>query len=188
MDPLESVVKNPYTSISIPRAHLRPDLEQQLQQSQDTRNPGARPGPAPDCSLPTAGGWTKGEAKGGSQIQTQAPDCSLPTAGGWTKGEAKGGSQIQTQAPDCSLPTAGGWTKGEAKGGSQIQTQASWQQPGNPYGSVKQTSGSTNPPYCNIPPVRRGDDIAHHCCCCPCCRCCRCPRCCRCHSCCCVVS
>uniref|UniRef100_F6SDY0 Cysteine rich tail 1 n=1 Tax=Monodelphis domestica TaxID=13616 RepID=F6SDY0_MONDO len=156
MDPLESVVKNPYTSISIPRAHLRPDLEQQLEQR--------------------------------SQIQTQAPDCSLPTAGGWTKGEAKGGSQIQTKAPDCSLPTAGGWTKGEAKGGSQIQTQASWQQPGNPYGSVKQTSGSTNPPYCNIPPVRRGDDIAHHCCCCPCCRCCRCPRCCRCHSCCCVVS
>ncbi|XP_044517146.1 cysteine-rich tail protein 1 [Gracilinanus agilis] len=136
MDPLESVVKNPYTSISIPRAHLRPDLEEQLEQSQDTPHPGARPSPAPDCSLPTAGGWTKGEAKGGSQIQTQA----------------------------------------------------SWQQPGNPYASVKQTSGSTNPPYCNIPPVRRGDDIAHHCCCCPCCRCCRCPRCCRCHRCCCVVS
>ncbi|XP_005881916.2 PREDICTED: cysteine-rich tail protein 1 [Myotis brandtii] len=30
MDPHEMAVKNPYTYISIPRAHLRPDLEQQL--------------------------------------------------------------------------------------------------------------------------------------------------------------
>ncbi|KAM9207631.1 cysteine-rich tail protein 1 [Dugong dugon] len=30
MDPHEMVVKNPYTHISIPRAHLRPDLVKQL--------------------------------------------------------------------------------------------------------------------------------------------------------------
>ncbi|XP_043842309.1 cysteine-rich tail protein 1 [Dromiciops gliroides] len=136
MDPLESVVKNPYTSINIPRAHLRPDLEQQLEQSQDTPYPGARPSPVPAYSPPTVGGWTQEEAKGGSQIPTQA----------------------------------------------------TWQQPGNPYAGLQQTSGTTEPPYTTVPPARPGDDIAHHCCCCPCCRCCRCPRCCRCHSCCCVVS
>ncbi|KAM9642030.1 cysteine-rich tail protein 1 isoform 2-T2 [Trichechus inunguis] len=90
MDPHEMVVKNPYTHISIPRAHLRPDLGQQT-----------------------------------------------------------------------------------------------WQHPSNPYGSAQRPAGLT---YAGVPPIGPGDDIAHHCCCCPCCSCCHCPRFCRCHSCCCVVS
>ncbi|XP_004593668.2 cysteine-rich tail protein 1 [Ochotona princeps] len=69
-------------------------------------------------------------------------------------------------------------TKGAGSG------QQAWGQPSNPYGCGQRPEGLT---YSGQPPVGRGDDIAHHCCCCPCCPCCHCPRFCRCHSC-CVVS
>uniref|UniRef100_A0A8C0M9P9 Cysteine rich tail 1 n=1 Tax=Canis lupus familiaris TaxID=9615 RepID=A0A8C0M9P9_CANLF len=72
-----------------------------------------------------------------------------------------------------------------AKGATQTQGQQAWLQPGNPYGSGQHPAGLT---YAGRPPMGRGDDIAHHCCCCPCCSCCHCPRFCRCHSCCCIVS
>ncbi|XP_037348541.1 cysteine-rich tail protein 1 [Talpa occidentalis] len=73
-----------------------------------------------------------------------------------------------------------------AKGAAAGQGQQALQQPSNPYGCGcgQHPAGLT---YAGLPPVGRGDDIAHHCCCCPCCSCCHCPRFCRCHSC-CVVS
>lgn len=140
MDPHEMAVKNPYTHITIPRAHLRPDLEQQL---------GAAP-----CS---------------SELQ--------PLSGGACALEP--GRLLQ---PIEGVKGAEG-AKG-AKGAAPVQGQLSWQQPGNPYCSGR-PAGLT---YTGLPPIGRGDDIAHHCCCCPCCSCCHCPRFCRCHSCCCVVS
>ncbi|KAF3820875.1 hypothetical protein GH733_011028, partial [Mirounga leonina] len=46
-DPQEAVVKNPYARVSIPRAHLRPDLEQQLEVAPSSR--GSQPLPAGPC-------------------------------------------------------------------------------------------------------------------------------------------
>uniref|UniRef100_A0A8C3WZS2 Cysteine rich tail 1 n=1 Tax=Catagonus wagneri TaxID=51154 RepID=A0A8C3WZS2_9CETA len=132
MDPHETVVKNPFAHISIPRAQLRPGLGQQ-------------PEVAPFCA-----------------------ESQPPLGGPCTPGPAE-----ETTGP-----------KG-AKGAASFQGQQAWQWPGNPYGSGRRPSGLT---YAGPPPVGRGDDIAHHCCCCPCCSCCHCPRFCRCHRCCCVVS
>ncbi|XP_005606018.1 cysteine-rich tail protein 1 isoform X2 [Equus przewalskii] len=139
MDPHEMVVKNPYSHISIPRAHLRPDLEQQLEVAPSSES---QPLPVGSC--------------------TPEPTRLLqPTEEALGPKGAKG-----------------------AKGAAPVQGQQAWQQPGNPYGSEQRPAGLT---YAGLPPVGRGDDIAHHCCCCPCCSCCHCPRFCRCHSC-CVVS
>ncbi|KAM5184813.1 cysteine-rich tail protein 1 [Callospermophilus lateralis] len=139
MDPHEMVVKNPYAHISIPRAHLRPDLGQQLEEGPSSTSSETQPLPEVTC--------------------TPEPACLL-------------------------RPTKGPGPKG-AKGIAPDQSQQAWQQPCNPYGSGQRPGGLT---YAGLPPVGRGDDIAHHCCCCPCCSCCHCPRFCRCHSCCCVVS
>ncbi|XP_030888313.1 cysteine-rich tail protein 1 [Leptonychotes weddellii] len=67
------------------------------------------------------------------------------------------------------------------RGAAQIQGRQAWPQPGHPPGSGQCPAALT---HAGRPPVGRGDDIAHHCCCCPCCSCCHCPRFCRCHSCC----
>lgn len=118
MDPHEMVIKNPYTHISIPRAHLRPDLG---------------PGEASRSELPPL------------PVGSCAPEpiCLL--------------------RPTDELPGPKG-------------TEGAWQRPAG-LGCASQ------------PPVGHGDDIAHHCCCCPCCSCCHCPRFCRCHNrCCCVLS
>ncbi|XP_062938729.1 cysteine-rich tail protein 1 [Cynocephalus volans] len=141
MDPHEMVVKNPYTHISIPRAHLRPDLGQQLEvvPSFSSSSSEMQPLPVGPCAPEPA-----------HLLQpTEVP-------------ESKG-----------------------AKGAVPLHSQQAWQQPGNPYSSGQRPTGLT---YTGRPPVGRGDDIAHHCCCCPCCSCCHCPRFCRCHSCCCVIS
>ncbi|XP_077627700.1 cysteine-rich tail protein 1 [Crocuta crocuta] len=135
MDPHETVVKNPYAHVSIPRAHLRPDLGQQLETAPSSRGP--QPLPVGPCASEPTG-------------------LLQPTE------EAPGG-----------------------KGAAQTQGQQTRQQPCNPYGGAQRPAGLT---YSGLPPVGRGDDIAHHCCCCPCCSCCHCPRFCRCHSCCCVIS
>nr|XP_004654182.2 cysteine-rich tail protein 1 isoform X2 [Jaculus jaculus] len=145
MDPHEMVVKNPYAHISIPRAHLRPDLGQQLEEVPSSLASEMQPVPSGTCASETAGVLQPTEAPG-------------PKG---TKG-AKG-----------------------AKGAALNQSQEAWQPPCNPYSSGQRPAGLT---YAGIPPVGRGDDIAHHCWCCPCCSCCHCPRFCRCHSCCCVVS
>ncbi|XP_055456978.1 cysteine-rich tail protein 1 [Psammomys obesus] len=143
MDPHEMVMKNPYAHISIPRAHLRSDLGQQLEEV-----------PASSSS---------------SEIQPlPSGTCTPEPAGLLQTAEALGPKGI----------------KG-VKGTASEQGQQNWQSPCNPYGSGQRPSGLT---YTGLPPVGRGDDIAHHCCCCPCCSCCHCPRFCRCHSCCCVVS
>ncbi|CAO2598578.1 Cysteine-rich tail protein 1 [Lemmus lemmus] len=126
MDPHEMVVKNPYAHISIPRAHLRSDLRQQLE-----------------------------EVPSSSSSGTCAPE------------------------PAGLLQTT------EAPGPKGVKSQQTWQSPCNTYSGGQRPSGLT---YAGLPPVGRGDDIAHHCCCLPCCSCCHCPRFCRCHSCCCVVS
>ncbi|KAM6170382.1 cysteine-rich tail protein 1 [Rhynchocyon petersi] len=140
MDPHEMVVKNPYTHISIPRAHLRPDLVKQLHVA-----------PCPSCS----------------DTQPLPMECCGPTP--------EPTRLLQpTEVPD---------PKG-VKGASPLQGQPTWQKSGNPYGSTQRPAGLT---YTGLPPIGRGDDIAHHCCCIPCCACCHCPRFCRCHSC-CVVS
>ncbi|XP_019293926.1 cysteine-rich tail protein 1 [Panthera pardus] len=138
MDPHEMVVKNPYAHVSIPRAHLRPDLGQRLETAPPSW--GSQPLPVGSCT-------------------------SEPT----------GLLQPSEEAPG---------SKG-AKGTTQVQGQQSWQQPCNPYSGGQRPAGLT---YAGLPPIGRGDDIAHHCCCCPCCSCCHCPRFCRCHSCCCVIS
>ncbi|XP_062063150.1 cysteine-rich tail protein 1 [Lepus europaeus] len=143
MDPHEMVVKNPYTHISIPRAHLRPDLGQQLE--------------AAPCSASVTQPLPEGPCAPRPASPLQHPQAPGPKG---TQG-AKG-------------------TPGVALG----QSQQAWQQPSNPYGPGQRPAGLT---YAGLPPVGRGDDIAHHCCCCPCCSCCHCPRFCRCHSC-CVVS
>uniref|UniRef100_A0A2K6GJR4 Cysteine rich tail 1 n=1 Tax=Propithecus coquereli TaxID=379532 RepID=A0A2K6GJR4_PROCO len=136
MDPHEMVVKNPYAHISIPRAHLRPDLGQQLEVAPSSSSSSeTQPLPVGPCA--------------------PEPAC--------------------TEVPE---------PKG-AKGAAPAQSQQAWQQPCNPCSSGQRPPGLT---YAGLPPVGRGDDIAHHCCCCPCCRCCHCPRFCRCHSRCCVVS
>ncbi|XP_034520769.1 cysteine-rich tail protein 1 [Ailuropoda melanoleuca] len=141
MDPHEMVVKNPYAQVSIPRAHLRPDLGQQLEAASSSW--GSQPLPAGSCpSEPT---------------RLLQPTKEAPESKG-----AKG-----------------------TKGATQIQGQQARPQPGNPYGSGQRPAGLT---YTGRPPIGRGDDIAHHCCCCACCSCCRCPRFCRCHNRCCVVS
>ncbi|KAF5921526.1 cysteine-rich tail protein 1 [Diceros bicornis minor] len=140
MDPHEMVVKNPYTHISIPRAHLRPDLGQQLEVA-----PSLEPQPLP--------------------VESCIPE---PT-------------RLLQPTEDALGPKG---AKG-AKGTAPVQGQQAWQQPGNPYGSGQRPTGLT---YAGLPPIGHGDDIAHHCCCCPCCSCCHCPRFCRCHSCCCVIS
>ncbi|XP_049637947.1 cysteine-rich tail protein 1 [Suncus etruscus] len=111
----------------------------------------------------------------GGQQPEAAPSCSEsgPPASGPCVSETL-----------CSLEP--GKAKGAegVKGGAATQGQQTWQPSGNPCGCGQRT-GLT---YAGRPPVGRGDDIAHHCCCCPCCSCCHCPRFCRCHSCCCVVS
>ncbi|KAK2505157.1 hypothetical protein MC885_004201 [Smutsia gigantea] len=117
MDPQEMVIKNPYAHISIPRAHLRPDLGQ-------GEAPRSEPPPLPVGSC------------------APEPVCLL--------------------RPTDELPGPKG-------------REGAWQRP----------AGLS---CANQPPVGRGDDIAHHCCCCPCCPCCHCPRCCRCHNRCCVLS
>ncbi|XP_012884844.1 PREDICTED: cysteine-rich tail protein 1 isoform X2 [Dipodomys ordii] len=142
MDPHEMVVKNPYTHISIPRAQLRPDLGQQLEEAPSSSSSERQPLPSGCCALEPA-------------------RLLQPTEAPQPKG-AKG-----------------------AKGAVPDQSPLAWQQPCNPYSSTQRPAGLT---YAGTPPVGRGDDIAHHCCCCPCCSCCHCPRFCRCHSCCCVVS
>ncbi|KAK7799739.1 hypothetical protein U0070_010746 [Myodes glareolus] len=143
MDPHEMVVKNPYTHISIPRAHLRSDLGQKLEEVPSSSSSAeTQPLPSGTCA-PEPTGLLK---------MTEAP-------------EPKGAKGIKGTAPE--------------------QSQQSWQSPCNPYSGGQRPSGLT---YAGLPPVGRGDDIAHHCCCLPCCSCCHCPRFCRCHSCCCVVS
>ncbi|XP_069871256.1 cysteine-rich tail protein 1 isoform X3 [Dipodomys merriami] len=136
MDPHEMVVKNPYTHISIPRAQLRPDLGQQLEEAPSSSSSERQPLPSGCCALEPA--------------RLLQP----------------------TEAP-------------QPKGAKGAVPDQAWQQPCNPYSSTRRPAGLT---YAGTPPVGRGDDIAHHCCCCPCCSCCHCPRFCRCHSCCCVVS
>ncbi|XP_057575873.1 cysteine-rich tail protein 1 [Hippopotamus amphibius kiboko] len=126
------LVENPYAHVSIPRAHLRPELGQQPEVAPSS--PEAQPLPEGSCPLE-------------------------PTE------EAPGPEGVKGAA---------------SSRGPQV-----WQQPRNPYGSGQRQAGLT---YAGLPPVGRGDDIAHHCCCCPCCACCHCPRVCRCHRCCCVVS
>ncbi|XP_003473137.1 cysteine-rich tail protein 1 [Cavia porcellus] len=145
MDPHEMVVKNPYTHISIPRAHLRPDLGQQLEE-------------APSSSL---------------SLETQP----LPTMT-CTSGPARVLQPIEAEVPKGAKGVKG------TKGAVPSQSQQSWEQPCNPYGSGQRPAGLS---YAGRPPMGRGDDIAHHCCCCPCCSCCHCPPFCRCHSCCCVI-
>ncbi|XP_077005038.1 cysteine-rich tail protein 1 [Tamandua tetradactyla] len=137
MDPHEMVVKNPYAHVTIPRAHLRPDLGQQL-----------------EVTLPPSS-------------QTQP----LP-AGPCTPEPTRVLQPIEVTGPTGA--------KG-AKGAVPLQSPQAWQQPG----CTRHPAGLTYP---GRPPVGRGDEIAHHCCCCPCCSCCHCPPCCRCHRCCCVVS
>ncbi|XP_034872443.1 cysteine-rich tail protein 1 [Mirounga leonina] len=136
-DPQEAVVKNPYARVSIPRAHLRPDLEQQLEVAPSSR--GSQPLPAGPCP-------------------SEPPRVLQPTE----------------EAPE------GKGAKG-TKGAAQTQGRQAWLQPGHAPGSGQ---GPAAPTHAGRPPVGRGDDIAHHCCCCPCCSCCHCPRFCRCHSCC----
>ncbi|DAA24118.1 cysteine-rich tail protein 1 [Bos taurus] len=126
MDPHETLVKNPYAHISIPRAHLRPELGQQRKAGPSSAE--SRPLPVRSCTL---------------EPLEEAPG-------------PKG-------------------TKGRPAS----------QQPCKPCGSGQRPAGLA---YAGPPPAQRGDDIAHHCWCCPCCSCCHCPRFCRCHSCCCVVS
>ncbi|XP_006900671.1 PREDICTED: UPF0574 protein C9orf169 homolog [Elephantulus edwardii] len=142
MDPHEMAIKNSYTHVSIPRAHLRPDLVKQLAVA-----------PCPPSS---------------SFSETQ------PLSVGSCGPEPTRLLQ-PIEAPD---------PKG-AKGAAPFQDQQTWGQQGNPYGSAQRPAGLT---YSGLPPIGRGDDIAHHCCCIPCCSCCHCPRFCRCHSCCCVIS
>lgn len=143
MDPHEMVVKNPYAHISIPRAHLRSDLGQQLEEVPSSSSSSeTQPLPSGTCTPEPVGLLQTTEAPG-----------------------PKGIKGIKGIAPE--------------------QSQQTWQSPCNPYSSGQRPSGLT---YAGLPPVGRGDDIAHHCCCCPCCSCCHCPRFCRCHSCCCVVS
>lgn len=143
MDPHEMVVKNPYAHISIPRAHLRSDLGQQLEEVPSSSSSSeTQPLPSGTCTPEPVGLLQTSEAPG-----------------------PKGIKGIKGIAPEHG--------------------QQSWQSPCNPYSSGQRPSGLT---YAGLPPVGRGDDIAHHCCCCPCCSCCHCPRFCRCHSCCCVVS
>ncbi|XP_004454064.1 cysteine-rich tail protein 1 [Dasypus novemcinctus] len=141
MDPHEVAVKNPYAHISIPRAHLRPDLGQQLEAAPPSSSETQTPPVGPCAPEPTH--------------YLQPTEVPGPT-------DAKG-----------------------AKGAGPLPSQPTWQQPGSPCGSARRPVGLT---YAGRPPIGRNDDIAHHCCCCPCCSCCHCPRCCRCHSCCCVVS
>lgn len=142
MDPHEMVVKNPYAHISIPRAHLRSDLGQQLEEVPSSSSSSeTQPLPAGTC-IPEPVGLLQ---------TTEAPG-------------PKGIKGIKGTAPEHGQQT--------------------WQSPCNPYSSGQRPSGLT---YAGLPPVGRGDDIAHHCCCCPCCSCCHCPRFCRCHSC-CVIS
>lgn len=141
MDPHEMVVKNPYAHISIPRAHLRPDLRQQLEVAPSSSE--SQPLPVGSCPL-------------------QNPRLLQP--------------MMEAPGPKGA--------KG-AKGAAPVKGQQAWPKPGNPYGSGRRPAGLT---YTGLPPIGRGDDIAHHCCCCPCCSCCHCPPFCRCHSCCCVVS
>ncbi|XP_050011158.1 cysteine-rich tail protein 1 isoform X3 [Alexandromys fortis] len=143
MDPHEMVVKNPYTPISIPRAHLRSDLGQQLEEV---------PSSSSSAEIQPLPSGTYAPEPAGLSKTTEAP-------------EPKGVKGIKGTAPEQSQQTYN---------------------PCNPYNSGGQRpSGLT---YAGLPPVGRGDDIAHHCCCLPCCSCCHCPRFCRCHSCCCVVS
>ncbi|XP_005908699.2 cysteine-rich tail protein 1 [Bos mutus] len=132
MDPHETLVKNPYAHISIPRAHLRPELGQQRK---------AGPSSAESQPLPVR-------------------SCTL---------------EPLEEAPG---------PKG-TKGAASIQGRPACQQPCKPCGSGQRPAGLA---YAGPLPAQRGDDIAHHCWCCPCCSCCHCPRFCRCHSCCCVVS
>lgn len=131
MDPHETLVKNPYAHISIPRAHLRPELGQQLKAGSSSAE--SQPLPVSSC----------------------------------------------TREPLEEAPGPKG-----AKEAASVRGQPACQQPCKPCGSGQRPAGLA---YAGPPPVGRGDDIAHHCWCCPCCPCCHCPRFCRCHSCCCVV-
>ncbi|XP_004714478.1 cysteine-rich tail protein 1 [Echinops telfairi] len=145
MDPHEMVVKNPYAHISIPRAHLRPDLVKQLEAapcSSSSSSPETQPLPTGPCTS--------------DPVRLLQPTEEAPDPKG-----AKG-----------------------AKGATPLPCQESWQEPSNPYSRAQRQAGLT---YAGLPPIGRGDDIAHHCCCIPCCSCCHCPRFCRCHSCCCCV-
>ncbi|XP_006163372.1 cysteine-rich tail protein 1 [Tupaia chinensis] len=143
MDPHEAAIKNPYAHLSIPRAHLRPDLGQHLEAVPSSSSPSSQPLPGEPCAPEPARLLQPAELLG-----------------------PKG-----TSGAEAATPT---------------QSQQTWQQPRSPYGGAQRPAGLT---YAGLPPVGRGDDIAHHCCCCPCCSCCHCPRFCRCHSrCCCVVS
>ncbi|XP_041579774.1 cysteine-rich tail protein 1 isoform X1 [Vulpes lagopus] len=79
MDPHEMVVKNPYAQVSIPRAHLRPDLGQQLEAAPSSWE--SQPLPAGSCpSEPTRllqpteeapGSKDAKGAKGATQTQGQ---------------------------------------------------------------------------------------------------------------------
>ncbi|KAJ1078315.1 hypothetical protein K5549_016886, partial [Capra hircus] len=48
MDPHETLVKNPYAHISIPRAHLRPELGQQLKAGSSSAE--SQPLPVSSCT------------------------------------------------------------------------------------------------------------------------------------------
>ncbi|KAM7094215.1 cysteine-rich tail protein 1 [Molossus nigricans] len=167
MDPHEMVVKNPFAHISIPRAHLRPDLEQHLEVAPSCSE--RQPLPVGSCTLEPM------------RLLQPTEEALGPKGAKGAKGTtgAKGAFPVQGQQP-WQQPGSKG-----AKGAFPVQGQQPWQQPGNPYRGAQRPTGLT---YTGLPPIGRGDDIAHHCCCCPCCSCCHCPRFCRCHSCCCVVS
>lgn len=180
MDPHEMVVKNPYAHISIPRAHLRPDLSQQLEASSSSESQSL------SCTLepgqlqqPSEASGAKGakEAKGTTSAQGSCTYLQHPNEVPGAKGAATAQSSCTVETGYLQQPSEGLGAKG-AKG---AKGQQAWHPPGNPYCSGQHSGGLT---YSGLPPVARGDDIAHHCCCCPCCSCCHCPRFCRCHSCC----
>lgn len=150
MDPHEMVVKNPYAHISIPRAHLRPDLERQLE--------------AAPCSV---------------ELQPLPVGPCAPEPGRLLH------PIEEVQGPKGAKGAKGAKGTACTKGTAFVKGQQAWPQPGNPCCRGQRPAGLT---YSGLPPIGRGDDIAHHCWCCPCCSCCHCPRFCRCHSCCCVVS
>lgn len=183
MDPHETVVKNPYAHISIPRAHLRPDLSQQLEASSSesqTLPCALEPGHIQQPSEVSGVKGAKG-GKGATPAQnsyTREPGyLQQPSECPGAKG-AKGSIAAQGS---CILEPGYLQHSSEGPGAKGSKGQQACQTAGNPYCSGQRPGELT---YSGLPPVARGDDIAHHCCCCPCCSCCHCPRFCRCHSCC----
>lgn len=178
MDPHEMVVKNPYAQFIIPRAHLRPDLGGQQPEATPSCSEPGPPASGP-CVSETLCSLEPGNAKGAQGVK------GVQDAQG-AKGaqDAQGAKGAQCAQDAKGMKSAQGAQNVKGAKGAIAQGQQTWQPSGNPCGCGQRT-GLT---YAGRPPVGRGDDIAHNCCCCRCCSCCHCPRFCRCHSCCCVVS